>query len=120
VPVSTPTDPSPSDFSVDEKRDAGHCVRLVVHGAIDVHTAPNLRRAVSAAARATGDVVVDLSQLEFIDSTGLHALVCAYHDAARDGWRLRIVAAPDGVQRVFRMTDLARVLPFVPPGDAAD
>jgi anti-anti-sigma factor len=76
-------------------------------GELDMASAPDLSDALAAV--QTGPVVVDLSRLEFIDCTGIRALVAASDEL---GARLRIVPGDDRVQRVFRVLDLEDVLPF--------
>jgi anti-sigma B factor antagonist len=51
-------------------------------------------------------VVADLSGLDFMDSSGLRALVMADQRASRDGRRLAIVPGPPAVRRVFEITQL--------------
>jgi anti-anti-sigma factor len=54
-------------------------------------------------------VALDLRGLEFIDSSGLHAIV-ELHAAIRT--RLAIIPGPPRVHRVFELTGLAALLPF--------
>lgn len=51
-------------------------------------------------------IVIDLSELEFMDSSGLRALVNADGRAQRAGRRLAIVPGPPQVRRVFEITQL--------------
>ena len=59
-----------------------------------------------------GRVVIDLGGVQFIDSTGLGALV-ALRRALRDPWALRLVTANPRVRLLTEMTRLDRVLPIV-------
>ncbi len=68
-----------------------------------------LRVEASDAAR----IVLDLSELEFLDSTGVRLVFMADVRSRQDSNRLRIRRGPDKVQRLFVMTDLADRLPFV-------
>jgi len=60
-------------------------------------------------------IVLDLRELEFIDSSGLQVIVKAHR---RQAGRLIVVKGPQRVQRVFEVCDMVRVLPLVdrPPG----
>lgn len=58
-------------------------------------------------------VVLDLSSLTFLDSTGLRAVVTADQRAREGGRRLVIVRGPDAVQRVFTITRLEERLEMV-------
>lgn len=58
-------------------------------------------------------VVVDLRALEFIDSTGMRALVRAHARAEAAGGQLRLIRGPATVQRVFELAGLDGRLPFV-------
>ncbi|HEX4717753.1 MAG TPA: STAS domain-containing protein [Thermoleophilaceae bacterium] len=57
-------------------------------------------------ADAPETIVIDLSQLAFMDSSGLRALVMADQRAHREGRRLAIVPGPPSVRRVFEITQL--------------
>ena len=57
-------------------------------------------------------LVVDLGEVTFVDSTGM-GLVLEVHDRARsEGFKLRLLRGPDEVQRVFELAGVADVLPF--------
>jgi anti-anti-sigma factor len=58
-------------------------------------------------------LILDLSQLTFLDSTGLRAVVTAHERARENGRRLVIVRGPDAVQRVFSITRLEERLEMV-------
>ena len=62
----------------------------------------------------TSSVVVDLSWLTFIDSTGLGALVAARNEAKTTGAALRLVCKSDRVLKVFRITGLHSVFDIYP------
>jgi anti-sigma B factor antagonist len=58
-------------------------------------------------------IVVDLSGLNFIDSTGLRVILAAAARARTDGRRLLLVPGPEHVHRVFRISLLDKRLEFV-------
>ncbi len=64
-------------------------------------------------------MVVDLSDIEFIDSTGLRLIVSADARARQHGRLMQLVKGPDRVHRVFRMTLMNERLAFIDraPGD---
>ncbi len=86
-----------------------HVIELV--GELDLDGAPRLEDELrSVEAGDAPSIVVDLSGLEFIDSTGIRLLVMA---AERCGeGRFAILRGPPQVHRVFEITDLAARLPF--------
>ena len=64
-------------------------------------------------------VVLDLSELSFIDSTGLNCLLLAQRRAEADGFGLAVVPSnTTAVRHVFRISGLDRLLPLV--GDSPD
>jgi anti-anti-sigma factor len=67
---------------------------------------------------AAGAVVLDLRGLEFMDSTGLRAIVVAALEAQRAGGSLALVAGPEPVMRVFDITRMRERLTFVAPPEA--
>jgi anti-anti-sigma factor len=59
-------------------------------------------------------VILDITQLRFIDSTGLQCLVRATERSRRDGGRLRVIAPAQGeVDRILRLTGVRAVLPLI-------
>ena len=82
-------------------------VRVALVGELDLSTVAKVQeelRRVEASSPAT--LVVDLSKLTFLDSTGLRCIVTADERARAEGRRIVIVRGPDAVQRVFAITRL--------------
>jgi anti-sigma B factor antagonist len=84
---------------------------LRVVGDLDIATAPQLRRVVGDV-MGTGvrDVRVDMTRAEFIDSSGLGALLWADHRLRAVGGQLSVVNAHDGVLRSFELAGLDDML----------
>lgn len=117
--VPRPPDPSHAQqlvelgaLAVTSERAGGvHSIGLV--GELDLATAGAVEDAlVSAEAGDANAIVVDLSGLTFIDSTGLRLLVGAANRSRADADRLMLLKGPPAVQRVFRLTALEEHLPF--------
>ncbi len=91
--------------------------RTIVHigGEIDVYTAPVLRRRLDEPIMAgCRDLVVDLSGVTFLDSTGLGVLVGRLKMMRSHAGQMRVVGATDRVHKVFAITGLDRVLEMYP------
>jgi anti-anti-sigma factor len=58
-------------------------------------------------------VVVDLSGLDFIDSSGIAALYGAVEDSNANGTTLGVLRGPASVERILAMTGVDRLLPFL-------
>jgi anti-sigma B factor antagonist len=96
-----------------------------VDGELDLATAPALSAAIAALEQPCDRIVLDLSTLAFIDSTGLSPAVAEYRRAARDGFDLVVAGADGQVLDVLRLTGLDVTLPLAPDvraalGDAAE
>ena len=102
----------PREFAVAEDREAG-VLTLRPAGELDIASAPRLERALSD--REPGDrVVLDLADLEFLDSTGLRVIVHAVEAARTHGWELTLRQGPPPVRRVFEISGVLGALPFEP------
>jgi anti-sigma B factor antagonist len=91
----------------------GHRSVIGVTGEVDVLAAPSLRRAIDEAL-STGclELWIDLTETEFMDSSGLHALVDT-HARVRDlERRLTVICPPGPVRRVIDVSGLADQLPL--------
>ncbi|MEE1783810.1 STAS domain-containing protein [Streptomyces sp. SP17BM10] len=83
-------------------------------GEIDLDTAPRLLRELERALAEHHVVVLDLSQVTFMDCSGLGALVQARNQADRGGRRLVLRGVSRPVARILRLTGLTRRLAPVP------
>jgi anti-sigma B factor antagonist len=93
---------------------------FALSGTLDIATSPTLRAALMEAAdRDNHEIVVDLSQLEFLDSTGLGALIGAHKRAAEHHGEVRLVAQEGQILRLLRITGLLDVFSVYPNLDAA-
>jgi anti-anti-sigma factor len=102
--------PPPQRFVV--LRCVGGSSRICVRGELDLAGAPELGRLLAAEREAGHDLVVDLRELTFIDSSGLAVLVWAAQSAAGSGRALRLRPPPPPVMRTFDVTGLSGLLPF--------
>ena len=85
----------------------GSTVVLTLRGDLEMQTVVQLRRALAEALdKASGAVVVDLSGVVFIDSTGLAALLNALRRLTRAGRRLLLTCDEGPVLRILRLTRL--------------
>lgn len=75
-----------------------------VAGELDLAGAPRLAEVLRDALGEARLVVLDLRELTFLDSTGVHVIVDASIHARGDGRRLHLVHGPHRVQRVFALT----------------
>lgn len=97
------------ELSLSTRTVAGHRV-LEVGGEIDVYTAPQLReRLITLVEDGARQVVVDLSRVEFLDSTGLGVLVGALKRLRGVSGDLSLVCAQERLLKIFRITGLDRV-----------
>jgi len=93
---------------------------LEVAGEIDMATAPRLAEAMALAQDRARRVVVNLSEVTFLDSSALNALVHARRSLADRGLELRVVSPADRVvRRVFEITRLTEPLNVVDSLDEA-
>lgn len=97
-----------------EIAERGDLVHVILRGELDISTASRLEEdLLRIEADGRGTLVLDLSQLDFMDSTGLR-LVIATDDRAREaGRRFVVVQGNEMVQRVLRVTRLDERLEIV-------
>jgi anti-sigma B factor antagonist len=114
----TPGSGVPSDVVAAARRgrlevvDAGlQAPGVALRGEIDIATVPSLERALDTAIRnSRGAFVLDLSDVEFLDSTGLHVLLRARALLAREDRALAVVCPSGPVRRLFEVAGIADLL----------
>lgn len=90
-------------------------VRVAVGGELDLSSAlvfeEEMRRVESETKPAL--IVLDLSALKFMDSTGLRLILSAHARAVNHGRKLAIVEGGEAIRRIFRLTGVLGRLNFV-------
>lgn len=102
-----------SNFAV-RTHTTGCVMTLALSGELDLVSSPALDRAIGDHAESDLElVVVDLRGLDFMDSTGLHAVLRIQQDAHERGRRFALIRGPDQIQRLFELTGLTETLTIV-------
>jgi anti-sigma B factor antagonist len=96
-------------------RPQGEYVIMSVQGEIDLYTVPRLQRALASALEAGDPVrlVVDMSGVDFCDSTGVNVLLAAQHQARETGGDLELAAPRPAVRKILQVTGLEAVFRVV-------
>lgn len=87
---------------------------VAVNGEVDVYSAPELRDGLTELLQSGTSVIVDLTDVGFLDSTGLGALVAARSTAAERGASLPLVCTHQRILKLFTITGLDRVFRIYP------
>ncbi|MGI9622303.1 MAG: STAS domain-containing protein [Acidimicrobiales bacterium] len=97
---------------------AGTWTILHVHGEVDMATCPELRQEIVAQiGQGNSNLVIDLSEVEFIDSTGLGVLIGGLKRARGQGGDLRVSGIEARLEKMFELTGLGDVLVVVDNAD---
>jgi anti-sigma B factor antagonist len=93
----------------------GDCAVLQLAGEVDVYTAPALRQRVQdLAAKGAARVIADMSRVDFLDSTGLGALIGGLRVLREHDGSLTLVISTRRILRIFELTGLTKVFPPQP------
>jgi anti-anti-sigma factor len=91
----------------------GRRARLVLGGELDMTARFQAEQALDELmAEPVEQLVVDLGEVTFVDSTGMGMILELHDRARREEFRLRLLRGPDEVQRVFELAGVADLLPF--------
>ena len=94
--------------------DPGRTAIVRLHGELDIAGCDEFERELeSVQKQGARTVIVDLSDLEFLDSSGLRSLLKSHAQMQDSGVRLAVVRGNPGVHRVFQITRTDERLDFV-------
>jgi anti-sigma B factor antagonist len=113
--MAAPALPTPYRCDVFPERDR---VRIAPAGELDIATAPQLEDTIRELVEAGFDqVVLDLANVEFLDSTGLRLILQWHASAERDRLRFDVWPGPPAVQKLFMLTGTDELvgLESIPP-----
>lgn len=86
------------------------CAVLRIAGEVDVYSAPQLReRVIQLLADGIPHVIADLREVDFLDSTGLGALVGSLKRLRQQDGSLKLVTGTGRIPQLFLLTGLVRV-----------
>ena len=110
--------PLPEAFSVRTEQH-GDATVVVPHGELDLATAPALEHALDGAMGEAARVVLDLRELDFIDSSGLRTLLSARKRAELSGAEFSLVAGDRGLERTLEIAGVHQIFAWTPASDLA-
>jgi anti-sigma B factor antagonist len=97
-------------FKIEQREGAGSIMVAALAGRLNAVSAPEAKeRLKTIVGAASHNLVLDLSELAFIDSSGLAALVAGYKAAVEAGGSLKLASLIPAVAHVFNLTHLDRV-----------
>ena len=91
----------------------GDTVVVVAYGEIDLSCAPRLEARLRGLLGCARRLVLDLSGVRFMDSSGLHCVLDVHHASRAAGVEFTLLPGPPQVQRIFRITKTDEIVRFV-------
>jgi len=92
-----------------------------LEGEVDLHRAPEIRAALApVVARKLPRLLVDLSAVSYIDSSGLALLIETLQRVQANGGALRLFGLSDSVRAIFHVACLDQVFAIFPDQAAAE
>ena len=97
------------DVKTDTREEA---VLVVLSGELDIYTVAGFRQEIEAVDTGSSRVVIDLSEVTLLDSSGLGALVSLLNQARSGSGQLGLICPHRRLRRVFEITGLRRAFVF--------
>jgi anti-sigma B factor antagonist len=107
----------PSNFEIKQIAQ-GAAARLAILGELDMRTTEQLLNSLDEQlAAGASEVTLDLSELSFMDSSGLRLLIDLHNRSREESWDLRLIAPEqEAAALVLRVTGADKALPFTDAG----
>ncbi|MGE5177643.1 MAG: STAS domain-containing protein [Bacteroidota bacterium] len=109
----------PDEFTIVEEACRGRAAMLRVRGRLDARSAPSLLRAGSAVRDRAENLILDLSGVTFMASSGLGSLLSLTEEFRQRGLRVRLASPSPAVDSVIRLLNLHDFLAIDPSEEAA-
>ncbi len=101
------------ELKVTTRSQGDHTV-ISVAGEIDLYTAPKLQSELTTALGASpARLIVDMSRVDFCDSTGINVLLAAHRQARERGGELQLAGPGSATRKVLQVTGLESVFTVV-------
>lgn len=96
-----------------EIQDAGGAAVVTLSGDVDLESSPRVRTSLLECVKTKPNVVVDMSGVDYIDSSGVASLVEAFQTARKNGTRFVLASVSDAALRVLELARLDKVFTIV-------
>lgn len=100
-----------------EIREQDDALVVAFDGDVDLKSSPDARKVLLECVGRQQPVLVDLSRVHYIDSSGVASLVEAYQKARKSGQRFVLAAVSDGALRVLQLARMDKVFTICPTVD---
>lgn len=90
----------------------GNCSIITLTGEIDLQTSPQAREQILQALNDNRHVLVEMSEVEYIDSSGIASLVEGYQDAKSRNLIIGLVNISETTRQVLQLARLDQVFPL--------
>ena len=91
-----------------EVQSQGKATVIAVRGELDLASSPALQEELDRVSASDAEMlIIDLRELDYMDSTGLSVLVRAHQRAEEQGRQLAVVKGPQQVQRLLSLTGVS-------------
>ena len=97
-----------SELQVDTEKTADETI-LHFSGRLTSSTASLLQSTVQSAIPESKTIILDLSDVSYMDSSGLGALVKIWVSAKRDGWELKVLSLSQRVKQLLHLTGVDKL-----------
>lgn len=98
-------------MDLEVKTEQGYTV-IALKGEVDLHYSPTARKQILKYLGKNQNVMVDLSQVEYIDSSGVASLVEGYQLAKNNNLRFGLVGTSDAALHVLQLARLDKIFPM--------
>ena len=95
-----------------DTRDEHGFAVVALHGDIDFHSSPVARKVLLNLVGAERDVLVEMADVKYIDSSGVASLIEAFQAAKSAGTRFGLVSVSAAVLKVLKLAHLEKVFPI--------
>ena len=96
-------------MNISETR-SGDVIQIKIDGRVDTTTSPQLQNAILQAFQKGSKLVLDFSDVEYVSSAGLRALLIGQKTANSKGGSMTLVHVADAVLQVFKMSGFSGIL----------
>lgn len=103
-----------------QTQEKGEFTILSLRGEVDMHYTPEVRKHILDLLHQKRNLMIDLSEVGYIDSSGVACLVEGFQYARKHSLKFGLLGVSDAVMQVLQLARLDKVFPIHASLDAAD